>query len=122
METEVKVKGNGEGKIGEARLGKISSSLSSPRCISNPVVYKLVRVERDGRLVPATDDEVMEVEVLLAEDKSEMHIAPDNGQRFGCTLKERYSCGMPQLASLEGLSQSQRTDVDAGELNARVEV
>lgn len=39
---------------------------------SNPVVYQLVRVGVDGRLVPATDDELMEVEHLLEDDKNQV--------------------------------------------------
>uniref|UniRef100_A0A2P2LD94 Uncharacterized protein n=2 Tax=Rhizophora mucronata TaxID=61149 RepID=A0A2P2LD94_RHIMU len=121
METEVQVEGNDEGNFREARLGKITHSSSSPQNVTNPVVYKLVRVEGDGRLVPATDDEVMEVEGLFAEGKNKMHNAPDNGQRVACTLNERSSSGMPQLASLEGLLHTQKTDVYGDELSARLE-
>lgn len=60
-------------------------------------------MEGDGRLVPATDDEVMEVEGLLLDDKTEMHIVADTEQNVGCTSNEGSSCGMPQLESSEGL-------------------
>jgi hypothetical protein len=44
METEVGVEGNDEAKHKECGIRKSSSSLSSPKQISDPVVYKLVRV------------------------------------------------------------------------------
>ncbi|KAJ6342536.1 hypothetical protein OIU78_010463, partial [Salix suchowensis] len=43
METEVGVEGNDEAKLKECGIRKSSSSLSSPKQISDPVVYKLVR-------------------------------------------------------------------------------
>ncbi|KAL1203764.1 Telomere repeat-binding protein 3 [Cardamine amara subsp. amara] len=44
---------------------------SSTNQIENPVAYKLVRVAGDGRLVPATDEEILEV------NETDMHIASD---------------------------------------------
>lgn len=41
METVVKVEGNDEGKC---EVEKSSTSLSSPKQVTDPVVYKLVRV------------------------------------------------------------------------------
>ncbi|KAK1287591.1 hypothetical protein QJS10_CPB19g01852 [Acorus calamus] len=77
METLVEEVGvNGESQAETAPLGNDSSSTSQEQ-ISDPVVYKLVRVEGDGRLVPATDDELMEVENMLEDDKSELHITDD---------------------------------------------
>ncbi|KAJ0006933.1 hypothetical protein Pint_29065 [Pistacia integerrima] len=115
METVVEVEGNEEGKYKESGVEKSSSSLSSPKLGADPVVYKLVRVEGDGRLVPATDDELMEVGNLLADDKIEMHLVAETGQSGGS------SSGMPQLESSEGLSQSENTEVDAGKSNTHVE-
>ncbi|XP_044487526.1 uncharacterized protein LOC123212447 isoform X3 [Mangifera indica] len=111
----VKVEGNEEGKCKESGVEKSSSSLSSPKLGADPVVYKLVRVEGDGRLVPATDDELMEVGNLLADDKIEMHLVADTGQTGGS------SSGMPQFESSEGLSQSENTEVDVGKSNMHVE-
>ncbi|KAG1334266.1 hypothetical protein COCNU_03G003850 [Cocos nucifera] len=123
---------------------------------SDPVVYQLVRVEGDGRLVPATDDEIMEVEHLLEEDKS--GLASDEATKYfdGCVsneglpsktsdfegrdlfIKNKYekhflfflffglSCQTGKLVShqavVSGLSQSENTEVDSQELNARLEV
>ncbi|KDP40712.1 hypothetical protein JCGZ_24711 [Jatropha curcas] len=122
METEVGVEGNDEGKFEESTYGKSYSSLSTTKQLSDPVVYKLVRVEGDGRLVPATDDEVMEVKGLLINEKSEMHIVADTGQAVGCISNDGSSSGMLlQLESSEGLSQSGNTKVDPEKLNARLE-
>ena len=44
METVVGVEGNDEGMCEESGVEKSSSSLSSPKQIADPVVYKLVRV------------------------------------------------------------------------------
>ncbi|KAG8643259.1 hypothetical protein MANES_11G021500v8 [Manihot esculenta] len=122
METEVEVEGNDEGKFEEPGFGKIYSSLSSAKQLTDPVVYKLVRVEGDGRLVPATDDEVMEVKDLLVDEKSEVCTVADVGQPIGCISNDRSSPGMlPQLESSEGLSPSENTEVDPDKLNARLE-
>ncbi|CAL9240443.1 unnamed protein product [Arabidopsis halleri] len=50
---------------------------SSTNQIGNPVVYKLVRVSGDGSLVPATDEEILEV------NETDMHIASDACQTVG---------------------------------------
>jgi hypothetical protein len=44
METVVEVEGNDEAKLKECGIRNSTSSLSSPKQISDPVVYKLVRV------------------------------------------------------------------------------
>ncbi|XWS12130.1 hypothetical protein CRYUN_Cryun37aG0063500 [Craigia yunnanensis] len=121
METVVEVEGSDEGKFEETGLEKSNSVLSSPKHVADPVVYKLVRVEGDGRLVLATDDELMEVEGLLENEKCENHIGADTGQALGCTSNEVSSSGMPQLESSEGLSQSENTEAEAEKLSARLE-
>ncbi|GMY34694.1 telomere repeat-binding protein 6 [Fagus crenata] len=135
METVVGVEGNDEGKVEETGVEKSSSALSSPKQIADPVVYKLVRVEGDGRLVPATDDELMEVEDFLEDDKSEMHDVADSGQTVVHTSEEGASFGKTQLEGSEvpsgfrylneqympGLLTSENSEVDAGKLNARPE-
>ncbi|KAK2965597.1 hypothetical protein RJ640_008438 [Escallonia rubra] len=63
METVAGVGGIDEAKLEDGAAPKNSSA-----------VYKLVRVKGDGRLVPATDEEVMEVEDMLDCDKS-LHMA-----------------------------------------------
>ncbi|XP_022714542.1 uncharacterized protein LOC111274175 [Durio zibethinus] len=84
-------------------------------------LFTSVRVEGDGRLVPATDDELMEVEGLLENEKRETHIVVDTGQALGSTFNEVSSSGMPQLESSEGLSQSENTEADTEKLSARLE-
>ncbi|KAK0595337.1 hypothetical protein LWI29_005708 [Acer saccharum] len=121
METVVGVERYDEGKFEESGFEKSSSSLSSPKLGADPVVYKLVRIEGDGRFVPATDDEIMEVGNLLADDKIEMHLVADTGQTGGCISSERTSSGIPQLENSEGLSQSENTEADAGKSNVHLE-
>ncbi|OMO66107.1 hypothetical protein COLO4_30770 [Corchorus olitorius] len=121
MEIVVEVEVSNEGKFDETGLEKSNSAISSPKHVADPVVYKLVRVEGDGRLVPATDDELMEVEGLLENENRETHIIADTGQALGSISNEVSSSGMPQLESSEGLSQSENTEADAGKLSARLE-
>ncbi|KAF5466387.1 hypothetical protein F2P56_016313 [Juglans regia] len=112
METVVGVEWNDEGKDEENGVEKSSSALSSPKQIADPVIYKLVRVEGDGRLVPATDDELMEVGDFLEDDKSEMHDVADTVQTLGCMCNEGLSSEKTLIESSE---------VDACKLNARLE-
>ena len=51
--------------------------------------------------MPATDDEVMEVEDLLEDFKVEMPFVSDTGQTVECTSKEEFS-GNPHLECSEG--------------------
>ncbi|TYH48367.1 hypothetical protein ES332_D10G061600v1 [Gossypium tomentosum] len=78
-------------------------------------------VDGNGRLVPATDDELMEVEGLLENEKRETHIVADTGQALGCISNEVSPSGMPQLESSEGLSQSENTEADTEKLSAYLE-
>ncbi|XVF86876.1 hypothetical protein PTKIN_Ptkin18bG0076600 [Pterospermum kingtungense] len=121
METAVEVEGSNEGKFEHAGLENSNLVLSSPKHVADPVVYKLVRVEGDGRLVPATDDEIMEVEGLLENEKRETHIVADSRQALGCTSNELSSSGMPQLESSEGLSHFENTEAEAEKLSVRLE-
>ncbi|KAL0429927.1 UNVERIFIED_CONTAM: hypothetical protein Sradi_0618700 [Sesamum radiatum] len=65
---------------------------------ADPVVYQLARVDGDGRLVPATEDEVIAVEDLLEDDKSDVRTL-DTGQILECSTNG--SEGQPQLEVLE---------------------
>ncbi|WCJ39448.1 TRF-like 6 [Euphorbia peplus] len=123
METEVGVEGNDEGKLEETRFEKSPSSLSTTTMqLSDPVVYKLVRLEGDGRLVPATDDEVMEVEGMLNDEESETHIVADTMQAGGYISNEGSSSGMLlEFETLQGLSNSENNEVDQDKRNARLE-
>ncbi|KAK7294421.1 hypothetical protein RJT34_17310 [Clitoria ternatea] len=114
METVVGIEDNDDGKLEDSGVDRSSSALSSPKQISNPVVYKLVRVEGDGRLVPATDDEVMEVEDFLECENSGMHVVADTGQSLECISIERSSSGKLRLECSEGT-----TEADLGKLNAK---
>ncbi|BAT98318.1 hypothetical protein LR48_Vigan192s001500 [Vigna angularis] len=116
METVVGIEDNDDGKFEDSGLDRSSSALSSPKQISNPIVYKLVRVEGDGRLVPATDDEVMEVGDFLEYENSEMHVVADTGQSLECISIERSSSGKLRLECSEG-----STEADLGKLNAKLQ-
>lgn len=72
-------------------------ALPSPNA-ATPIVYKLVRVEGDGTMVPATDDDVMEVECLLN----------DNGSSE--SSKSLQNCAFPEIIvdSLASKDLSQR--------------
>ncbi|CAJ1950811.1 unnamed protein product [Sphenostylis stenocarpa] len=116
METVVGIEDNDDGKFEDSGVGRSSSALSSPKQISNPIVYKLVRVEGDGRLVPATDDEVMEVGDFLEYENSEMHVVADTGQSLECISIERSSSGKLRLECSEGSAEA-----DLGKLNAKLQ-
>ncbi|XP_062008737.1 uncharacterized protein LOC133725475 isoform X1 [Rosa rugosa] len=119
MEAVFVVEGNDEGKCEESGVEKSSSSLSSPKQITDPVVYKLVRqVEGDGRLVPATDDEVMEVEDFLVDEQIDLPVVMSTGT-VECISNESSS-GKPQKESSEGLSPSEGKEADA-KLSAHLE-
>lgn len=119
METVVGIEDIDAGKLEDSGVDRSSSALSSPKQIANPVVYKLVRVEGDGRLVPATDDEVMEVEDFLEYENSEMRVVADTGQSLECISIERSSSGKLRLECSEGVSQFGTADADLGKLNAK---
>ncbi|KAI5422438.1 uncharacterized protein LOC127076300 isoform X2 [Lathyrus oleraceus] len=122
METVIGVDDYDDGKLDDSGVDRSSSALSSPKQISNPVVYKLVRVEGDGRLVPATDDEVMEVEDFLEYENSEMRVVADTGQSLECISIERSSSGKLRLECSEGVSQLGTAEADLGKLNAKFQM
>ncbi|XP_034695522.1 uncharacterized protein LOC117921679 isoform X5 [Vitis riparia] len=121
METVVGVEGNDEAKFEDCVVEKSGPEPTQSKQIADPVVYKLVRVDGDGRLVPATDDEVMEVEDLLEEFKIEMPFVADTGQTVECTSKEDFPSGNPHLECSQGMLQSVNTEIDAEKLSARLE-
>ncbi|CAK9179899.1 unnamed protein product [Ilex paraguariensis] len=112
METTVGIEGKDEAKFEESVVKTSSAPSSSPKHIADPVVYKLVRVQGNGRLVPATDDEVMEVADLLEDDKG------DTGQTVGCTSLDGLPSSKTQLNHIEGLLLSENLEVDAEKSNA----
>ncbi|XP_068662706.1 uncharacterized protein [Aristolochia californica] len=95
----------------------VSLSVSSKKQIADPVVYKLVRVEGDGRLVPATDDEVMAVEDFLDDDKSQPPSVEDARINKGY-ISNGISLKKPIM---EGSKGCENVEADAEKLNARLE-
>ncbi|KAL5171396.1 Telomere repeat-binding protein 6 [Glycine soja] len=75
-----------------------------------------IPVEGDGKLVPATDDEVMEVGDFLEYENSEMHVVTNTGQSLECISIERSSSGKLRLECLEGTAEA-----DLGKLNAKLQ-
>ena len=53
--------------------------------------------------MPATDDEVMEVEDFLEHDNSEMRVVTDTGQSVECISIERSSSGKLRLECSKGV-------------------
>ncbi|KAA8540250.1 hypothetical protein F0562_024187 [Nyssa sinensis] len=121
METVIGVEENDEAKFEDSTVAKTISEPSSPKQIAYPVVYKLVRVEGDGRLVPATDDEVMEVEDLLGDVKSDMHFDADTGQTVGCTSNDGFPSGNTLLKDSEALIKSENPEADVEKLNSQLD-
>ncbi|XP_026398517.1 uncharacterized protein LOC113294341 [Papaver somniferum] len=109
---------------GNDELGRNESSgvaLLSSKEIADPVVYKLVRVDVDGRIISATDDDVVEVDDLLEEDKSELlPIVADTRQAKECILNEAGVLPVRNnLLGSEGISNN--VEVKLQELKAPLE-
>ena len=58
------------------------------------------QVGDDGRLVPATDDELVEVEHLLEDDGTQLQLAEVQGQSEQCPSSEWL---LPNTSHLEGM-------------------
>ncbi|CAA7043037.1 unnamed protein product [Microthlaspi erraticum] len=86
------------------------SPFSSTNQIGSPVAYKLVRVAGDGSLVPATDEEILEV------NETDMHIATD-----ATSQAEELPSRSSQLESSEGLLQSDNVEPYMDQVNSRLE-
>lgn len=132
METVVEVEGSEKTKL-EGTSAIVITCSDSSKQIADPVVYKLARVEGDGRLVPATDDEVMEVEDLL-DDKNSVHFVLDTGRTAVCTSNEDTFGQEFMPIDCEGLLKFEDpstrggssdalvdTTVDLGKLNSQYE-
>ncbi|XP_051114636.1 uncharacterized protein LOC127240165 isoform X2 [Andrographis paniculata] len=109
METAVDVVGNQEAEVEDY----IASGEAA-----DPVVYQLVRVDGNGILVPATDDEVMAVEDLLDDCKSKFRTL-DTGQTLQTSTD--YGCApcdsrKDQVKGSEGKEQLE-APVDAAKPN-----
>ncbi|CAL1399652.1 unnamed protein product [Linum trigynum] len=117
METEVGVEGNGGRMLLEdGEVEKMCSPSAPSQQIPNPIVYKLVRVEGDGRLVPATDDEVMDVAELFLDDNIDTDFI-DTEQSLGCISGDEIH----QLESLGGFLQADKLDVVPEIMNAQLQ-
>ncbi|GFP85719.1 telomere repeat-binding protein 6 [Phtheirospermum japonicum] len=110
METIVDIVGN------EVEAGVRDISLHKT---ADPVVYQLVRVDGDGRLVPATEDDVIAVEDLLEDDKSKSGTT-DIRRTLECSTS--YECGpcgsdKVQFIGSEGQSELEVPKVDTEKPN-----
>ncbi|KAI3880962.1 hypothetical protein MKX03_007808 [Papaver bracteatum] len=117
----VVVDGNDELGRNESLGGKDGVSLLSSKETADPVVYKLVRVDGDGRIISATDDDVMEVDDLLEEDKTELlPIVAATRQAEECILNEAGLLPVRNdLLGSEGISNN--VEVKVQELKAPLE-
>lgn len=52
--------------------------------------------------MPATDDEIMEVEDFLVDDKTEIQVATDTEKTVECISIEGSACGKLQLEDSDG--------------------
>ncbi|KAL2522798.1 TRF-like 3 [Forsythia ovata] len=103
METLVDVVGNEEAKVEDSGAAINKPTPTSLQKISDPVVYQLVRVDGNGRLVPATEDEVMAVEDLLEDNKSENRFVSNSGQTVECNTNCGHDLDELQFKASEGL-------------------
>ncbi|TKW41856.1 hypothetical protein SEVIR_1G345000v4 [Setaria viridis] len=91
---------------------------------SDPVVYQLVRVEGDGTLVPATEDDVLEFEHFLQDEKVNFPSIEDVGhvEEFfsnDCILlkKSDLEDGSSKVKTLELHTQKMGTDLEENRLD-----
>nr|AIK27368.1 MYB1 [Bambusa emeiensis] len=86
---------------------------------SDPVVYQLVRVECDGTLVPATDDEVLQFEHFLHDEKVDLPSIEDEGHVEEFFTKDCMLLKKPDLEA--GSSKLETTEVQTQKLDADLE-
>lgn len=79
-----------ESKIEDSVVQVSNTTRALEKEIAHPIVYQLVRVDGNGRLVPATQDEIMVVEDLLEDDKCEPKLVPDTRQISESCITEGY--------------------------------
>lgn len=119
METVAGAEGVDETLFEDRGVGKTSPSTSPTKHVSDPVVYKLVRVEGDGTLVPATDDEFMEVVDLINDNPNKMHIVEEPGQAVGISMED--SSSGKSLSELSGFSKFEDVYADAENLESSIQ-
>ncbi|KAJ0241020.1 TRF-like 6 [Hirschfeldia incana] len=93
---------------------------SSTNQIGNPVAYKLVRVAGDGRLVPATDEEILEV------NETDMPAASDAFQSLGYPPAEGSPSRFSQLEETSevinlGLLRPDNVEPSTDQMNSQPE-
>ncbi|CAH9130190.1 unnamed protein product [Cuscuta epithymum] len=91
---------------------KVVDSPSLHQETVEPILYKLVRVDGDGRLVPATDDELMTVEELLEDEKYEFGHIIDAKQTIECNGTEVFCFGKTQFEKPQGQSAPEKHAAD----------
>ncbi|KAL3511635.1 hypothetical protein ACH5RR_024352 [Cinchona calisaya] len=114
-----------EAKVEDSVTQETGSGPISLKHISDPdpVVYKLVRVDGEGRLVPATDDEVLVVEDLLKDEKPQ-HFGADSGDPTECIKTEGHPMEKIHFLSSEekilaGSLRSENLQADAEDTSAQ---
>ncbi|CAN6245903.1 unnamed protein product [Urochloa humidicola] len=92
---------------------------------SDPVVYQLVRVEGDGTLVPATEDDVLQFEHFLHDEKVDLPSIEDVGhaEEFfssDCVLMEKSDLedGSSKLKTIELQTQKLGADLEENRLQS----
>ncbi|CAH8359457.1 unnamed protein product [Eruca vesicaria subsp. sativa] len=96
------------------------TSFPSTNQIGNPVAYKLVRVAGDGRLVPATDEEILEV------NETDMHSVSDACKSLGYLPAEGSPSLFSQLEETSevinlGLLRSDNVEPSTDQVNSQPE-
>ncbi|KAJ3699166.1 hypothetical protein LUZ61_002871 [Rhynchospora tenuis] len=102
---------NGEHVNKGSELGK--------SCASDPLIYQLVRVEGDGTLVPATEDEVMQFGHLLDDGKVEDLPSVEDISKVESFIPANVLC--TGKSDLKGLSQSENIMKDKQKLETNLE-
>ncbi|KAL9228516.1 hypothetical protein vseg_004090 [Gypsophila vaccaria] len=126
MEVTVRAEESEQGCIeNSCKSGLESAALKK---VAEPIVYQLVRVDCDGRLVPATDEELAEVENLLAFENNEMYSMSDVfdtvGQGLEKDVLETFQTnGSTQFMNEDdedGTNPHLKDSVDASESNSKL--
>ncbi|KAK4790498.1 hypothetical protein SAY86_017802 [Trapa natans] len=120
METVVEVEGSGEEKFEDSVVNNSICNTSLSKQAEDPVVYKLVRVEGDGRLVPATDDEIIEVADLLKDETIDVDIVPNSKKNTSISVEE--TSNVTVLLENQGFLHCQKDKADTGKLDVRVQL
>ncbi|KAK4349821.1 hypothetical protein RND71_029134 [Anisodus tanguticus] len=110
-----------EAKIEESVVPVTDTIGALEKEIADPIVYQLVRVDGSGRLVPATQDEIMVVEDFLEDDKCEPKHVPDTRHISESVKTERYLLERNPFQVPEGKLESEYPEVGAEKSNVLVD-